>query len=109
MYGNPEAWPEAAVVCAMPQPGQVPRPCGQVRPIATGDDARRWRVEVGAAGGVFLWLETPDPGWEIRVDGAPARAVTGAGILHGVEVAAGDHLVSARYRPPGLIAGAAVS
>ncbi|HQT95838.1 MAG TPA: hypothetical protein PK435_14500, partial [Thermoanaerobaculaceae bacterium] len=109
VYGNPEAWPEAAVVCAMPQPGQVPRPCGQVRPIATGDDARRWRVEVGAAGGVFLWLETPDPGWEIRVDGAPARAVTGAGILHGVEVAAGDHLVSARYRPPGLIAGAAVS
>ncbi len=109
VYDNPEAWPEAAVVCAMPQPGQTPRPCGQVREIATGDDAREWRVEVGAAGGVFLWLETPDAGWTIRVDGTPAPEVTGAGILHGVEVAAGDHLVTARYRPPGLIAGAAVS
>jgi hypothetical protein len=109
VYDNPEAWPEAAVVCAMPQPGQAPRPCGQVRPIATGDDAREWRVEVGAAGGVFLWLETPDAGWAIRVDGTPAPPVAGAGILHGVEVAAGDHLVTARYRPPGLIAGAAVS
>ncbi len=109
VYDNPEAWPQAAIVCAMPQPGQTPRPCGRVRPIAAGDDVRGWRVEVGAAGGVFLWLETPDPGWAIRVDGAPARGVAGAGILHGVEVAAGDHLVSARYRPPGLIAGAAVS
>ncbi len=109
VYDNPEAWPEAAVVCAMPQPGQAPRLCGQVRAVATGDDARAWRVEVGAAGGVFLWLETPDPGWAIRVDGTPAPPVGGAGILHGVEVAAGDHLVDARYRPPGLIAGAAAS
>jgi hypothetical protein len=109
VYDNPEAWPQTAVVCAMPQPGQAPRPCGRVRPVASGDDARSWRVEVGAAGGVFLWLETPDPGWAIRVDGTPAPAVEGAGILHGVEVAPGDHLVTARYRPPGVIAGAMVS
>ncbi len=106
---NPEAWPQAAIVCAMPQPGQAPRACGEVRQTASGDDARAWRADVGAGGGVFLWLETPDPGWEIRVDGTPAPTVNGAGILHGVQVAAGRHIVTARYRPPGLSAGAVVS
>ncbi|MDD5563456.1 MAG: hypothetical protein PHQ91_07050, partial [Thermoanaerobaculaceae bacterium] len=109
VYGNPEAWPDAQVVCAMPEPGRTPRSCGEVRATAGGDDARAWRIDAGAGGGVFLWLETPDPGWEIRVDGRPAPGVAGAGILHGAEVPAGRHDVTARYRPPGLLAGAAVS
>jgi uncharacterized membrane protein YfhO len=58
---------------------------------------------------VLLWLETPDEGWRLRVDGRPAEAVAGPGILHGVAVPAGDHEVSARYRPPGLGGGAAIS
>jgi hypothetical protein len=109
VYDNPEAWPEAAVVCAVPRPGETPRRCGTASAEATGDDARVWRVEVDRLGGVFLWAETPDPGWTIRVDGKAATAVDGPGILHGVAVAAGGHVVSARYRPPGLVAGAVIS
>jgi uncharacterized membrane protein YfhO len=43
------------------------------------------------------------------VDGRPGVVVAGPGILHGVAVLAGEHEVNARYRPPGLLAGAAVS
>ena len=58
---------------------------------------------------MLLWLETPDEGWRLLVDGRPGEAVAGPGILHGVAVPAGEHEVSARYRPPGLLAGAAIS
>ena len=109
VFDNPQAWPLATVPCAVPRPGETPRWCGTASAEATGDDARVWRVEVERPGGVFLWAETPDPGWAFRVDGRPATAVDGPGILHGVAVAAGGHVVSARYRPPGLVAGAVIS
>jgi len=109
VYGNPQAWPESSVVCAMPAPGEELRTCGEVLAASGRDDERRWRVRVAAPRGVLLWLETPDPGWRLRVDGQPAASVPGPGILHGVEVPAGEHDVTARYRPPGLASGAVVS
>ena len=55
-------------------------------------------------GGVLLWLETPDEGWRLLVDGRPGEEVVGPGILHGVAVAGGGApRSSARYRPPRLV------
>jgi hypothetical protein len=109
VYDNPQAWPEVSVVCRLPRPGAPPQLCGQVLATKGRDDARRWLVRVDGGGGVLMWLETPDPGWRLRVDGGSGEEVTGAGILHGVSLAPGDHRVTARYRPPGFLAGALVS
>ena len=109
VFDNPNAWPEVAVVRAMPRPNQPPEAHGKVLTAAGGDGWRRWRAQAGVGGGVLLWLETPDEGWRMLVDGRPGEEVAGPGILHGVAVPAGEHEVSARYRPPGLLAGAVVS
>jgi hypothetical protein len=109
VFDNPGAWPETAVVRAVPHPGERPDPHGEVLASAAGDDWRRWHVRAGAGGGVLLWLETPDEGWHLRVDGRPAEAVAGPGIVHGVPIPAGEHEVRARYRPPGLVVGAIIS
>jgi hypothetical protein len=109
VFENPHAWPDVSVVCAVPRPEEVPQSCGEVLLSEGRDGVRRWRVRVAAGGGVLLWLETPDPGWRVQVDGRPAETVRGAGILHGVVVPSGDHEVAARYRPPGLVGGALLS
>ena len=109
VHDNPQAWPEVTVVRTLPRPGQPPEPHGEVLTSEGRDGSRRWRLRVGAGGGVLLWLETPDEGWHLRVDDRPGVVVAGPGILHGVTVPAGEHEVKARYRPPGLAGGAAVS
>ena len=109
VYDNPEAWPEVSLACGIPQPGEALQLCGQVHPVVAGDDRKEWSVNAGEHGGVLLWLRTPDPGWDVRVDGRRSRETTGVGILRGVEVPAGEHHVTERYLPPGLVAGAAVS
>ncbi|MGD1146833.1 MAG: hypothetical protein ABR961_02640 [Thermoanaerobaculaceae bacterium] len=109
VYDNPEAWPEVSLACRVPQPGEPLQLCGQVRPVVAGEDRKEWSVTAGEHGGVLLWLRTPDPGWDVRVDGRPVRETVGVGILHGVRVPAGNHRVTEHYRPPGLVAGAVVS
>jgi len=49
------------------------------------------------------------PGWTVRVDGRPARAVPTDVAVRGVWVPAGDHAIEWRYRVPGLRLGAALS
>jgi hypothetical protein len=109
VFANSAAWPEASVVAALPRPGERPRVRGEVLAGGGAGDARLWRVEVEAGGGVLQWLATPDPGWRFTVDGRAVAPLRGAGILQGVPVPAGEHRVAARYRPPGLAAGAVVS
>jgi hypothetical protein len=106
---NPRSWPEVTVARTVPRPGEPLHLHGEVIARSGGDDTRRWRVRVDAGGGVLLWLETPDEGWRVRVDGLPGDAVPGPGIVHGVAVPAGEHEISARYRPPGVFVGVAIS
>jgi hypothetical protein len=49
------------------------------------------------------------PGWSVRVDDRPARAVPTDVVLRGVWVPAGNHTIEWRYRVPGLRLGAALS
>ena len=106
---NPAAWPEALVAREVPEPDRAPVPAGEATPTLVRDDQRAWRVRVDGGGGVLLWLATPDPGWRFRVDRRTASTVAGPGIVHGLRVPAGGHEVTASYRPPGLVAGLAIT
>jgi hypothetical protein len=109
VYRNSQAWPEVSVVGSLPLPGALPERAGRAEQIRQSDDAREWRVDVGAARGVLMVLDTPDRGWRFTVDGRSAPTVRGPGIIHGVAVPDGEHVVTMRYTPPGLLFGAAVS
>jgi hypothetical protein len=109
VFDNPAAWPEVQVVRTVPSPGQTPAPAGAVLASEEGDADRRWRVAVAEGSAVLLWSSTPDPGWRATVDGVPATLARGPGILQGIPLPPGEHVVEARYRPPGLLVGGAVS
>jgi len=109
VMANPSAWPEVSVVRALPEPGSLPVPAGEVVAAEQRDAAAIWEVSVAAGGGVLQWLATPDRGWRWRVDGRPVSVLQGRGILHGVALALGSHRVEVRYLPPGLAAGTMIS
>jgi hypothetical protein len=59
-----------------------------------------------------MWLVVPvswDPGWSATVDGRSAEVRRGDHQRVVVAVSAGASVVELRYRPPGLVAGAAIS
>lgn len=109
VYNNPQAWPLQQVVAQMPEPGGQVRPAGTVVGVDDRDDRRTFRVDVHPGGGWLLLSATPDPGWRWKVDDQMVTLTRGPGILHGVWVPAGEHAIEARYRPPGLVTGAAGS
>ena len=59
--------------------------------------------------GVVLLDDAWAPGWSVRVDGRPARALQADVVLRGVAVPAGEHRIVWSYRVPGLALGAALS
>ncbi len=109
LSANPTAWPLAAVVAAIPAPGEGLVPAGKVLRHQGEGGYHRWVVQVAGDGGVLLRLDAADGGWRYRVDGAPAYVQRGAGILRGVPVPPGEHVVEARYRPPGVGVGGMVT
>lgn len=52
---------------------------------------------------------TPMPGWEVTVDGEPARWLVADVIRRAVQVPAGTHRIAWRYRTPGLTTGILVA
>jgi len=72
-------------------------------------DPGRWEIAWRSAEPRLLEVaESWAPGWRAWVDGAP-RPVEAAGALLGVRLGGGAGRLELRYRPPGLVAGAAVS
>lgn len=106
---NPAAFPLTAVVARLPAPGEEPALAGALLGSQQRGSYHRWVVRVAEGGGVFMRLATPETGWRFWVDGRRQSPVRGAGILHGVPLPAGDHVVEARYRPPGWPLGTAVT
>ena len=94
--------------CAPCRRAGEPGPAGVV-------GATRWRLEgfdaeVAATRPAMLVVSQAwFPGWRASVDGHPAPVVRVDGVVQGVPVGAGRHLVALRYRPPGLLTGALVS
>lgn len=59
--------------------------------------------------GVLLLTVPYDEGWEIRVDGGKAEMLRVGGALTGVRLTAGQHDITMKYTPPGLVTGSILS
>ncbi len=57
----------------------------------------------------LLVAESFEKGWRATVDGQPAAIEAVDGVLLGVRLPAGEGRLTLRYRPPGLLPGAALS
>jgi uncharacterized membrane protein YfhO len=63
-------------------------------------------ITVRAQGpGRLVLAEIAAPGWQVRVDGKPARIETEESILRAVSLEAGEHTVRFDYRPVSVLAG----
>jgi uncharacterized membrane protein YfhO len=85
----------------MPEPGTV-------RILSRTASSITLRVEMREAGYVVL-LDRWDPGWQAAVDGRPATVLVANHMFRAVQVGAGLHQIAFRYRPRGLLMGAAIS
>jgi hypothetical protein len=89
-------------------------PLAEIQGQPGGAGPLRWRgdtAEVEAVAERPAWLivrEARAPGWEVSVDGRRATAPA-VGRYLAVALPEGRHRVELRYRPPGLLAGAAIS
>jgi hypothetical protein len=75
------------------------------------DDApERIKLTVSAAAaGLLVLSEVSYPGWEVFVDGEPARSYVVDHLLRGVAVPAGEHTVEWRYHSDAITFGLAVT
>jgi hypothetical protein len=66
------------------------------------------RIRAGTRA-VLVVADAHDAGWRATVDGAAAPVLPVYGLVRGVIVPAGDHVVRMRYRPPGFVWGVVLS
>ncbi len=87
---------------------------------APGDDAGTAEIRAdtpgtvtiataGPAAALLVLADLAYPGWHADVDGRSAPVLTVDGLLRGVVVPAGEHVVTFRYRPTSLLVGALMS
>ncbi|GAG49768.1 unnamed protein product, partial [marine sediment metagenome] len=62
-----------------------------------------------SAGGYLVFSETYEPGWHATIDGKPAPVLRGNYSLIAVQLPAGTHSVTLRYRPQWLTVGGPIS
>jgi hypothetical protein len=102
------AHPESASTTAYVEHAAPEPAAGTVRVVV--DRPEDVRVDARLArGGLVVLDDIADPGWSATVDGHPAKGVRADGLLRGVTVPAGRHLLRWTYTPAGLHAGAALS
>lgn len=94
--------------CDRCAPADEPGPAGVVGPVRWGPSSATVAVDA-ERDAVLVLSQAWAPGWSARVDGEAAPVVRVDGIVQGVPVTAGAHVVALRFQPPGLRAGAAVS
>lgn len=103
MEGGPDLAREAVVEGTPALQGR-----GAARIIS--EDSGRVEVRCESPGGCFLVLaDRYFPGWHASVGGARVRLFRTNGILRGVAVPPGGHIVAFEYRPRPLVVGAWVS
>jgi hypothetical protein len=84
--------------------------CGSFAVPAAFPSPERVDVELEApCGGWLVLAETDAPGWEVRVDGAPATGLRANYAFRAVALGAGRHRVEWRYASAPLRRGAAIS
>lgn len=63
----------------------------------------------GASPALLVLADLAYPGWRAEIDGAPVPVLTVDGVLRGVVVPAGSHVVTYRYRPTSWLVGMLVT
>ncbi len=76
--------------------------------LAMGTNAVALRAQVNRRG-LLVLNDLLFPGWEARVDGAPAPMVRTNGLFRGVYLDSGEHRVEFTYQPPRFVLGVGVS
>jgi hypothetical protein len=69
-------------------------------------------VEIAAEsqqGGTLVLTDLEYPGWQLEIDGQPAAGVVVDGMLRGVTLPPGAHVVTWNYRPASFYRGLAIS
>jgi hypothetical protein len=93
------------------QPPPAVETCGgtdRVELVEHAADRLAIRADMACAGMVVL-SDTFYPGWRARVDHRPVSIFEVDGAMRGLLVPRGSHVITMRYRPASVIAGAALS
>ncbi len=95
----------------LPEGREIPSP-PSFRGAARILDERADRVRIAAElndAGYLVLADSYDPGWQVRVDGRPARLLRANLAFRAVALPAGRHRVEMVYRPRLVLVGVAVS
>jgi hypothetical protein len=76
--------------------------------LAFAPDGISLRVDA-VADGLLVLSEVYYPGWRASVDGLPARVLRADGLLRGIPISQGQHMVRVWYAPASVRAGLAIS
>ncbi len=98
---------EAVVATGEPLAG-APGFEGRVRWLDRRSDRQRLET-TSARPALLVQADAYDPGWQARVDGAPATVVRTNVAFRGMALGAGRHVVELVYRPRSVVWGASVS
>lgn len=92
------------------RPGALPLVRGDVEAQVLRREPGLWEIAWHAPrGGLLTVAETWDRGWTARLDGAPVSIDPVDDVLLGVRLGPGEGRLTLSYRPPGFVAGAALS
>jgi hypothetical protein len=107
---DPEFDPRRSVLLSVPAREKSPSSSFQAsaRIVGRGTDRLEIQTEANAPGHLVV-REAFAPGWRAFVNGRPTPTLRGNGLFRAVEVPAGSHRVTMRYRPPLALAGLVVS
>jgi hypothetical protein len=110
-YRVPDPWGRAALADCAPAEGEFHcerRPDEEA--VLLEEEPTRLAIQIDTArSGCLLLADTYYPGWMAEVDGEPAQIRRANGAFRAVEVPAGAHRVTFRYRPVSLRIGAGIS
>jgi hypothetical protein len=83
-----------------------PAPAASGRAHIVEERPGYWLIETESASPALLLVsESAYPGWQVRVGGRPATALTAYGVIRAVCIPAGTHLVEWRFMPTIFVAG----
>jgi hypothetical protein len=105
---NHRAVPVVSLADRPPDPQQPHSMIGEVRALKLEENSCSAILVVPEDAWVWVSL-APVNGWRWRLDGRSVTLQQGPGIVQFLKVAAGEHRIDGRYRPPALVAMAAVS
>ena len=99
-FGRPTAEQNGVLEYRLKGPGRASTPSGPAEIVEEGFD----HMLIDADGpGKLIVRDRNMPGWTAEIDGRPASI--GGSLWREIELPAGRHAVSFRYRPPGLVEG----